>query len=68
MKRVLLVLTFLLVLGGAAAFQAGVLAAQQPTPTPPPPAPVPKPPDPLDEFVPHEKLGAESVVAFPVDI
>jgi hypothetical protein len=67
MKRVLLVLTFLLVLGGAAAFRAGVLAAQQPTPTPPP-APAPKTPDPLEEFVPHEKLGAESVVAFPVDI
>jgi hypothetical protein len=65
MKRVLLVLTFLLVLGGAVAFQAGVLAAQQP---PPPPSPGPTPRDPLEEFVPHEKLGAESVVAFPVDI
>ena len=26
------------------------------------------PPDPLQEFVPHEKLPADSAVAFPVDI
>jgi len=64
MKRVLLVLAFLLTLSGAAAFHAA-LAAQQPTP---PPRPAPTPPDPLEEFVPREKLGAESVVAFPVDI
>jgi hypothetical protein len=40
----------------------------------PPPSPVgpetapPRKPDPLDEFVPHEKVEADSIVAFPVDI
>ena len=32
-----------------------------------PPA-APRSPDPLDEFVPHEKVEADSIVAFPVDI
>jgi hypothetical protein len=43
--------------------------------TPPPPASAPAatppattPPDPLQEFVPREKLKADSVVALPVDI
>ena len=31
-------------------------------------ATTPRKPDPLDEFVPHEKVEADSIVAFPVDI
>jgi hypothetical protein len=38
------------------------------TPATPAPAPTPTPPDSLDEFVPREKVKADSVVAFPVDI
>lgn len=33
-----------------------------------PSAATPAPHDPLEEFVPHEHLGADSVVALPVDI
>ena len=45
------------------------LDAQEPatTPLPPPPA-GPRTPDPLEEFVPHERVEADSVVTFPVDI
>jgi hypothetical protein len=54
------------------------LDAQEAPPTPlasaPPPTPAgpatagPGGRDPLDEFVPHEKVEADSVVAFPVDL
>ena len=50
----------LLMLAGAA--PSSRLDAQEP------PAPAPRTPDPLDVFVPHEKVDADSIVAFPVDI
>ena len=44
-------------------------ATAAPTPTPAEPAPAgPRGRDPLDEFVPHEKVEADSIVAFPVDL
>ncbi len=44
-------------------------AASAPPPTPAEPATAaPRGPDPLDEFVPREKVEADSIVAFPVDI
>jgi hypothetical protein len=51
----------LLMLAGAA--PSSRLSAQEP-PAPPPA----RTPDPLDVFVPHEKVDADSIVAFPVDI
>jgi hypothetical protein len=43
--------------------------ASAPPPTPAGPATAgPGGRDPLDEFVPHEKVEADSVVAFPVDL
>jgi hypothetical protein len=74
MKRALLVLSSLLLLlaqGGPS--QARPQAPPEPAPpseTPPPAASpaAPRPHDPLEEFVPHEKLDADSVVALPVDI
>jgi hypothetical protein len=48
------------------------LDAQEPPAAPAAPAgpasASPRKADPLDEFVPHEKVEADSVVAFPVDI
>jgi hypothetical protein len=65
MKRALLGLSsILLLLAAGSAPDARLLAAQEPRPQ----TTGPKPPDPLEEFVPHEKLEADSVVAFPVDI
>ena len=62
--RLLLALLLLALVGqGQAARPA---AAQEP---PPPGSPAPaRTSDPLQEFVPHEKLPADSAVAFPVDI
>ena len=61
MKRVLRVLFAVLLL---AAFGQGAkgreAVAQEPK--------APASPDPLEEFVPHEKVPADSAVAFPVDI
>ena len=57
MKRALLLLSSLLLL----AAEGG--SSHAPAQTPSAPAP-----DPLEEFVPHEKLEADSVVALPVDI
>jgi hypothetical protein len=71
MKRVLLVLTLLFVFGVATAFHAAEQATPPPSPAAaptPPAAASPAQPDPLDEFVPRQKLGAESVVSLPVDI
>jgi hypothetical protein len=66
MKRALVVLsTVLLLLALGSAREAHRLEAQEA----PPPAPAgPPPSDPLEEFVPTEKLEADSVVSFPVDI
>jgi hypothetical protein len=59
MKRFLraVLVVLLLVLAGSAP-KAPLAAAQEARPGP----------DPLDEFIPHEKVPADSVVAFPVDI
>jgi len=64
MKRALLLLTSLLLLAAENGF------SQAPPATPPasPASPAPPAHDPLEEFVPHEKLDADSVVALPVDI
>lgn len=68
MKRALLLLTTLLVLGA----EVGSSQARPPdAPQQAPPSPTTAAPpthDPLDEFVPREKLEADSVVALPVDI
>jgi hypothetical protein len=60
----------LLVLASAA--PPSRLDAQEPKAAPVPasePAPPgPRSPDPLEEFVPHEKIEADSIVAFPVDL
>jgi hypothetical protein len=62
--------TLLLMLASAA--PPSRLDAQEPPAPPAPPAgPAPagpRSPDPLEEFVPHEKVEADSIVAFPVDI
>ena len=52
----------LLMLAGAA--PSSRLDAQEP----PPSAAPARGPDPLDVFVPHEKVDADSIVAFPADI
>jgi hypothetical protein len=70
MKRVLLLVSSLLML---AAEGGPSQARPQATPEPAPPSPAPSVPaapsrDPLEEFVPHERLEADSVVALPVDI
>jgi len=60
-----------LLLAAAASTPANKLGAQEPeTPPSPPaaPAPAPAPKDPLEEFIPHEKVKADSIVALPVDI
>jgi hypothetical protein len=79
MKRALLLLSCLLLLAaeGGPAFARPQAAPEAPPPSPVPSTPpareatspaTPAPHDPLEEFVPHEKLEADSVVAFPVDI
>ena len=60
MKRVIRVLLTLLALALAGQGHNGSPAAAQEAPA--------RTPDPLQEFVPHEKLPADSAVAFPVDI
>jgi hypothetical protein len=61
MKRALwIVLALLLLLGTGPGPTSRLLAAQEPA--------APKAPDPLEEFVPHEKVEADSIVSFPVDI
>ena len=64
MKRALLLLTSLLLLAAENGFSQAPPAA----PPAPPASPAPPAHDPLEEFVPHEKLDADSVVALPVDI
>ena len=75
MKRALLLLTSLLLLAAENGFSqarppdgAGQAPAASPAPPVSPASPVPPAHDPLEEFVPHEKLDADSVVALPVDI
>ena len=63
MKRLIRVLFALLLL---AAFGQGP-RAREASAQEPPKATSPSP-DPLEEFVPHEKVPADSAVAFPVDI
>lgn len=73
MTRSLRITLAALLLMLASAAPPSRLDAQEP-PAAPPPTPVgpesapPRKPDPLDEFVPHEKVEADSIVAFPVDI
>ena len=70
MKRALLLLTSLLLLAAENGFSQA-RPAEGPGQAPPaasPAAPAPPARDPLEEFVPHEKLDADSVVALPVDI
>jgi hypothetical protein len=70
MKRALLVVSSLLLLlveGGSS--HARPQSPPEPAaPSPGPQAPAATPRDPLEEFVPSEKLEADSVVALPVDI
>jgi len=75
MKRALLLITSLLLLatdGGSSPARPPDAPDQAPPeqapPAPSPGAPAPPAHDPLEEFVPHEKLEADSVVALPVDI
>ena len=70
MKRALLLLTSLLLLAAENGFSQAPPAAPPAPPAPPasPASPAPPAHDPLEEFVPHEKLDADSVVALPVDI
>jgi len=63
MKRTRIVLTAVLLCAAGAA-PAG---PQAESPAPPVPAASPSP-DPLEEFVPHERVKADSVVAMPVDL
>lgn len=72
MTRSLRIALAALLLMLASAAPPSRLDAQEPpaapaTPVGPASAP-PRKPDPLDEFVPHEKVEADSIVAFPVDI
>jgi len=70
MKSVVRVL--LLGLAGLAVLaSAGDQAASQPPPapaTPGPATPAPSPAADIEDFVPSEKVSADDVVAFPVDI
>jgi len=78
MTRSLRITLAALLLMMASAAPSSRLDAQEAPPTPaasePPPAPAgpatsgPRGRDPLDEFVPHEKVEADSIVAFPVDL
>jgi hypothetical protein len=66
MKRASRIILAVLLLVAAGSAPDGRLLASQAPPTKAPPAP--KPPDPLEEFVPREKVEADSIVSFPVDI
>jgi hypothetical protein len=71
MNRRLRVALAALLLMLASAAPPSRLDAQETPVAPPlgPPAPAgPRTPDPLEEFVPHERVEADSIVAFPVDI
>jgi len=73
MNRVSRVLLSAALLGAAGSAPAARpdQASPQESPVPPPataPAATPATPDPLLEFVPRERLKADSVVALPVDI
>lgn len=69
MRRASRVLLTAVLLASAVSAPAARLE-QAPTAETPPPAspPATAAPDPLQEFVPREKLKADSVVALPVDI
>jgi len=60
-RKIRVALAVLLAALGSAA--PGGLSAQAQEPAPPR-----KTPDPMEEFVPHEQVEADSVVSFPVDI
>lgn len=70
MNRVSRVLLSAALLGAAGSAPAARpdQAAPQETPAPTTTPAAPATPDPLLEFVPHERLKADSVVALPVDI
>ncbi|HET9317611.1 MAG TPA: hypothetical protein VFQ51_18605 [Vicinamibacteria bacterium] len=69
MKRVLLLTSLLALAAEGGSSQARPPdGAEQVPPSASPAAPAPPAHDPLEEFVPHEKLEADSVVALPVDI
>ena len=63
-SRVVLTVVLLLTAGAAPARTQATQGSQAP-----PPAPVPSPqPDRLEEFVPNERVKADSAVAMPVDL
>ena len=71
MNRPLRVALAALLLMLASAAPPSRLDAQEPPAAPPAGAPAPsgpRTPDPLLEFVPHERVEADSIVTFPVDI
>jgi hypothetical protein len=71
MNRRLRVALAALLLMLASAAPPSRLDAQEPPAAPPagtPASPGPRTPDPLEEFVPHERVEADSIVTFPVDI
>ena len=70
MKRALLVLSSLLLLvaEGNSSHARPQAAPEPASPAPAPQTPAAPPRDPLEEFVPSEKLEADSVVSLPVDI
>jgi len=68
-SRVLLSAALLGAAGSAPAARPDQAAPQEaPVPAPTTAPATPATPDPLLEFVPHERLKADSVVALPVDI
>ena len=67
MNRASRVLLTAVLLGAASGAPAARLEQAPPAETAPTPA-TPSPADPLQEFVPRERLKADSVVALPVDI
>lgn len=74
--RVVLVVMLLAALVGPAPAGSDGTGQEPPPPASPPvpaapgssPIPLPTKQDPLDEFVPHERVPADSVVAFPAEI
>ena len=74
--RVVLVVMLLAALVGPAPAGSDGTGQEPPPPASPPgpaapgssPIPLPAKEDPLEEFVPHERVPADSVVAFPADI
>jgi hypothetical protein len=70
MKRALLFITSVLLLAaeGGSSPARPPEGPEQPPPSPPAAAPAPPAHDPLEEFVPRDRLEADSVVALPVDI